>query len=222
MMDVGLKPDIITGVSCGGYAAYMAYGGHERTEIIDWFHVSRSHFKRKPLMRFFPPWDIMANTIQYESRPFLVSQDTFMNSGLKHFYVGYTDLKTKTFLVEDITKIDDPRKAYRVIMKSSMIPFVTHHAPHLDGAVDGGFLRAQFPSRHEVSQRWLIGHKTTLHPKRNRDTGVYDRVIDLTINILNPIACTARQIGVGYDLGYRQGVEIAEKFLKDHSLDLVS
>ena len=204
----GITPDIVTGISSGGYAGYMAYGGLEYEAILSWFEICRGHLKSRPVRRFFPPWDIQAVSVQKVSEPYLVSQETFLASGLSHLYIGYTKLKNFSFHMEDIISISDTQKAYNIVMKSSTIPFVTHHAPFLDGAIDGGFSKAHFPSPHKVNARWLLTYDSKFYPIRKKDKEIYDRIFTLKTPIVNPIRCSKEQLVAAYHVGFEQGLAI--------------
>jgi hypothetical protein len=204
LREKGVVPQIVTGISAGSYAAYMAYSDLGRQEIIEWFKISRAHFRKRPIRRFIPPYDTRGETARAVSRPYLVENKVFRKMGLKHFYVGYTGAKTKEFLVEDILRYQNSEDAYRAIMKSSMIPFVTHPAPHLHGAIDGTFSRGKFTSNHKVDERWYITIQSPRYPIDEEDLATFKKIISLKTCVRNPLSCSDAKLELGFDMGWDQ------------------
>lgn len=200
----GVVPDIITGISAGSFAAYMAYSDLTREEVIEWFRLSRTHFRKRPIRRFLPPYDISGEGVQAISRPYLVDMKNLRDMGLKHFYVGYTGFPHRRFIVEDILRYSRSEDAYRTLMKSSTIPFVTHQAPHLDGAIDGTYSRAKFISPHEVDERWFLTIKSPRYPIEKEDWRVFTRIVALETCVINPLYSSDRRLKRAYEMGWEQ------------------
>jgi len=158
LRDRGVIPEVVTGVSSGVHAGYLAYSGGTYDAAFRWFQLTRDHMISKPIGRFLPPYDYDGYTISCFTRPFLVSPAVFHENGLRYFFVGYVNLKHLRFVSEDILQLDKD-VTYRVILRSSTIPFLTNFVPHFDGCIDGGFRRNAFVSSLPASERWLITYE---------------------------------------------------------------
>jgi hypothetical protein len=205
----GVVPDVVTGISSGAQAAYAALSENPAADAVAWFKHAKALLRRKPLGRFFPPYDtsgaaVLDIAIRYGSDP-----SYLRTLGVRHFYVGYVELWRLRFVVEDILSFSNRRDAYLRILKTSTIPFVTHFAPHCAGAVDGGFRRLVFPSPcPSTKERWLL----TYGPRRLVSTlmsGRLDRVVCISSGIANPLHATDGQIDDAFERGYEQGMRIA-------------
>jgi hypothetical protein len=114
------------------------------------------------------------------------------------------------FVAEDILSFSYRQDAYLGLLKSSTIPFVTHFAPHCQGAVDGGFRRLAFPSPcPSTKERWLLTHGAwDRFVSASVSAGRFDRVIRISSGIASPFHATDRQIDEAFALGYDQGMRI--------------
>lgn len=206
----GVVPDVVTGISSGAQAAYAALSENPAVDAVGWFKQATALIKRRPFGRFFPPYDtsgaaVLAIATRYGSDPSYLK-----TLGVRHFYVGYTELSRLRFVVEDILSLSNRNDAYLRLLKSSTIPFVTHFAPHCAGALDGGFRRLAFPSPCPwTKERWLL----TYGPRHLISTltsaaARYDRVVCISSGIANPFHATDRQIDEAFALGYEQGMRI--------------
>jgi hypothetical protein len=205
----GVVPDVVTGISSGAQAAYAALCENPAADAVGWFKQATALIRRKPLGRFVPPYDtsgaiVLAIATRYGSDPSYLRK-----LGVRHFYVGYIELRRLRFVVEDILSLSNRHDAYLRILKASTIPFVTHFAPHCAGAVDGGFRRFAFPSPcPSTKERWLL----TYGPRRLMSTlmsASVDRVICVSSGISNPFHATDAQIDDAFERGYEQGMRIA-------------
>lgn len=151
-------PEVVTGISSGVHAGYLTYSNSDYETALRWFKNVRDHMKSKPIGRFFPPYDHDGQAIKYFTRPFLVSPNVFHSNGLKHFFVGYFNLQQRRFVAEDILQLKED-DTYRIILRSSTIPFLTNFVPHFEGCIDGGFSRRAFLSVLPTSERWLITYE---------------------------------------------------------------
>ena len=174
----GVVPDVVAAISSGAHAAYAALSENPAADAVGWFKQARALIRRKPLARFLPPYDTsgadaLAIATQYGSDP-----SYLRTLGVRHFYVGYTELWRFRFVVEDILSLSSRRDAYLRILKSSTIPFVTHFAPHCAGAVDGGFRRLAFASPcASIKERWLLGYEVPASVSGWLSAARFDRVV---------------------------------------------
>ncbi|WP_141732916.1 patatin-like phospholipase family protein [Oligoflexus tunisiensis] len=152
-----LVPDVVCSVSSGSHAAYLAYSNCDASRALSCFQASRDFLTSKPLKRFLPPYDMQGEAIRILADPFIVTHESFIKNGLKHFFVGYVSLKNRRFVMEDIL-IHPTEDAYRTIIKSSTIPFLTNFVPHFDGCIDGGFLKNNFTSCLKTQEKWMISY----------------------------------------------------------------
>ena len=203
-------PDIVTGVSAGAYAAYMCYGNLSAEEVVKFFGISRDHFKSRPgLRRVLPPYDKSAHYVTKISEPYLVDHEHFSKNGLKKFLVGYTQWPSFRFVIEDILKSEDKRSAYKSVVKSSTVPFVTNYTLHCDGAIDGGFRKMFFASNEsKVNQRVLISFDAYRLINQSV-TKKFDRIINLKTSIRSFIRATDDDLKYGFELGYEQGYKLS-------------
>jgi hypothetical protein len=206
----GVVPDVVSGISSGGHAAYAALSENPAADAVGWFKQVNALVRSKPLARFVPPYDtsgaaVLAIATRYGSDP-----SYLRTLGVRHFYVGYTQLAGLRFVAEDILSFSSRHDAYLGLLKSSTIPFITHFAPHCQGAVDGGFRRLAFPSPcPSTKERWLLTHGARhrfVSASTSADT--FDRVIPISSCIANPLHASDRQIDEAFALGYEQGMRI--------------
>jgi len=199
LRDRGVIPDVITGISSGAHAGYLAYSGSNFESALYWFQLVRDHMASKPIARFLPPYDHEGRTISHFTRPFLVNGEVFQSIGLKHFFVGYLNLRGFRFVSEDILPLDKDI-TYRVILRSSTIPFLTNFVPHFDGCIDGGFKQYAFVSGLPVSERWLITYEG-MESVASKDRH-YQRKIALPRLSRYPFYATDTKLRVGFMKGY--------------------
>ena len=197
-------PEIVTGISSGVHAGYLAYSNSDYEAALRWFQNARDHMKSKPLGRFFPPYDRDGQAINCFTRPFLVSPNVFHSNGLKHFFVGYVNLKQRRFVAEDILQLNED-VTYRVILRSSTIPFLTNFVPHFEGFIDGGFSRRAFLSALPTSERWLITYEGS--EKFACSCQTYQRKILLPKLSRYTLYASDTELRTGFEKGY----ELADK-----------
>src|SRR6478609_10073106 len=143
LRDRKVMPEVISGVSSGNHAGYLAYSGADYEKAIAWFRTSGQYLKSKPIRRFLPPYDMKADFISSWTLPFMVENEVLRRHGLRHFYVGYIQTRNMRFVSEDVLAYDT-YEVFRTILKSSSIPFVTNFVPHFGGGIDGGFAKNNF------------------------------------------------------------------------------
>ncbi|SMF77437.1 patatin-like phospholipase family protein [Pseudobacteriovorax antillogorgiicola] len=206
LRDRKIIPDIVTGISAGAYAGYMTYSGMNRQKILKWFALSRNHFYKRSLSWYLPPYDVQGEYVKKMSRPYLVERADFDRYGIRKFYVGYTTLPRFKFESVDILDNYCKHQAYEKVMKSSLVPFVTHYAPHFEGAIDGSFRRLFFASPEEPKERWLFT-LGDLYIFRNHSKE-FDRVIRLDTKIKSLTRARTSDLIDEFDIGYEQGLKI--------------
>jgi hypothetical protein len=206
----GVVPDVVAGISSGAQAAYAALTENPTVDTVAWFKQALALMKSKPLARFVPPYDTNGTAVLSIATRYGSDPSYLRTLGVRHFYVGYTQLLGLRFVMEDILSFSSRRDAYLGMLKSSTIPFVTHFAPHCAGAVDGGFRKMAFHSPcPSTKERWLLTYGA-----RHRFVSAllsvarFDRVIAISSGIANPFHATERQIDEAFDHGYEQGMRI--------------
>lgn len=203
-----LMPDIISGVSSGNHAGYLAASGADFAKALAWFRASGAFLKSKPIRRFLPPYDTNADVIRRFSLPFLVDNEVLRRSGLKHFYVGYLQTRTMQFVAEDILVYDTP-EVFRTILKSSSIPFVTNFLPHFEGGLDGGFVKNNFHAPVDAKERWMINYGHGLRPRDAFDRSIWSRRIVLPRPLGNPLLLNEKHLIDNFHRGYDFGATLA-------------
>jgi hypothetical protein len=88
-----------------------------------------------------------------------------------------------------------------------MIPFVTHQAPHLEGAIDGTFSRYKFISRHKNVNRWFITIQSPRYPIFHRDQEIFSQILRLETCVKNPLSCSDLKLKKGFEMGYDQATQ---------------
>ncbi|MFW7379046.1 MAG: patatin-like phospholipase family protein [Oligoflexus sp.] len=204
-----LVPNVVTGVSVGAFAAYQAYSGLSPKQVENWYQISRNHFRsRSGISRFLPPYDTGGMEVLKLCEPFMVDNDVFRQQGLDKFLVGYTSLPSFQFVIEDILQKQDKMLAFHPIIKSSLIPFVTHFSPHCQGAIDGGVRKMFFCSKEETRERWLFSFENMQALTKEKSGQKVTRKIILKTPISSLTAATNRQLKAGLEAGYEQGMKL--------------
>ncbi|MFW7379297.1 MAG: hypothetical protein ACOH5I_10850 [Oligoflexus sp.] len=205
LRDRELVPDIVSAVSSGNHAAYLAYSSADYHKALSWFQTARSYLMSKPIKRFFPPYDMQGDHISRFTSPFMVDHSVFRELGLKHFYVGYVNVKSFRFIAEDILPYQR-EDAYRVILKSSTIPFLTNFVPHFDGGIDGGFRTNNFSAPIDTREKWIISYGRP-NPKKF-DQKVFKRRIILPEIAGNPLRMSDSQMKENFEKCYEFGATL--------------
>jgi predicted acylesterase/phospholipase RssA len=206
----GVVPQVVTGISSGAQAAYAALAEEYIFDTVRWFKRAKSLFMTKPLRRFIPPYDIVGEEALSIASGYGSDPSYLKTLGVKHFYVGYTELPRLRFVAEDILTCGSRVDAYRAILKSSTIPFLTHFAPHCAGAIDGGFRKMAFSSPcRDTRERWLLTYRTSKGQPRFRGGERFDRVLDFACLLRNPFYATDAQLDTCFAMGYDQGMAVA-------------
>ncbi|HYX33778.1 MAG TPA: patatin-like phospholipase family protein [Oligoflexus sp.] len=199
-----LVPDVVCSVSSGSHAAYLTYSNSDANRALACFQSARD-LVSKPLKRFLPPFDMQGETIRKLCEPFIVTHDSFMKNGLRHFFVGYVSLKSRRFVTEDILA-GPSDQAYRTIIKSSTIPFLTNFVPHFDGCIDGGFVTNNFTSPLPTSEKWMISYDFGRLGPLNRD--IFQRRIVLPRPKGSPLFMTDAQMQETFERCFEIGVTL--------------
>jgi predicted acylesterase/phospholipase RssA len=206
----GVVPDVVAGISSGAQAAYAALSENPAVDAVGWFKQAKALMKSKPLARFVPPYDTTGAAVLAIATRFGSDPSYLRTLGVRHFYVGYTELWRLRLVVEDILSLSSRSDAYLRLLKSSTIPFVTHFAPHCAGAVDGGFRRMVFSSPcPSTKERWLLTYGAQRVMSALVRVARFDRIVCISSGITNPFYATDRQIDEAYALGFEQGMRIS-------------
>lgn len=206
----GVVPQVVTGISSGAQAAYAALTEEYVFDTVRWFKRAKGLFMTKPLRRFIPPYDTFGLEALGIAKDYGSDPSYLKTLGVRHFYVGYTEIPGMRFVVEDILTCTSRMDAYRAILKSSTIPFLTHFAPHCAGAIDGGFRKMAFSSPcQDTRERWLLTYRTAKGTPRFRNGDHFDRVLPFACLLRNPFYATDAQIDTCFAMGYDQGMAVA-------------
>jgi hypothetical protein len=204
-------PDVITGVSGGAWAAMAVLGRCYRDgHSVKFVKMVRNHLISKPIRRFFPPFPksgippkLLRYSMTHSSNPSYIKK-----LGVKHFYVGHTQLPSFRFVVEDVLEFENREKIFQAIWRSSTLPFVTHHGIHSHGGLDGGLRKLVFPSHHKVKERWIISNYVkpfSFLPNRKK----FHRIIPVPTKIKLPLFASDEAIEASFDLGYEAGMRLS-------------
>jgi predicted acylesterase/phospholipase RssA len=200
-----LVPDVVCSVSSGSHAAYLAYSNSDTMRALQWFQTARDFLISKPLRRFLPPYDMQGETLGTLVQPFIAHPESFARIGLRHFFVGYVSLRSRSFVMEDILAHPSDQ-AYRAIIKSSTIPFLTNFVPHFDGCIDGGFVTNNFTSKLETKEKWMISYD--FGRLARLDTKTFDRRIVLPRPKGTPLYMNDQQMSEIFERCYEIGITL--------------
>lgn len=204
-------PDVFTGVSGGAWAAMAVLGKcYQDGHSVHFSKLVRNHLLSRPISRFLPPYakcgipnHLLKYSMAHSSDPNYIKR-----IGVKHFYVGHTDLPSMRFTETDVLTLGSRKEIFHHIWRSSSIPFVTHHGLHSHGGLDGAFRKLVFPSSHDVQERWLISNSVwPLKMMINRKK--FDRIIHVKSKVKLPFLATNRQIDHSYESGYEFGLKLS-------------
>ncbi|HYX37432.1 MAG TPA: hypothetical protein VE954_30385 [Oligoflexus sp.] len=200
-------PQIISAVSSGNHAGYLAFSDADFNKAMAWFRTSGEYLKSKPITRFLPPYDMKADHISSFTLPFMVDTEVLRKNGLKHFYVGYIQTKNMKFVAEDVMTYD-MYEVFRAILKSSSIPFVTNFVPHFGGGIDGGFAKNNFHSPLETRERWMITYGLS-NRGPTLDRRIWTRRVILPRPVGNPLLLNEQHLIENFHRGYDFGATLA-------------
>jgi predicted acylesterase/phospholipase RssA len=200
-----LVPDVVCSVSSGSHAAYLTYSNSDTMRALLWFQTARDFLISKPFKRFLPPYDMQGEALCSLVQPFIANHESFAKAGLRHFFVGYVSLKSRSFVMEDILAHPSDQ-AYKVIIKSSTIPFLTNFVPHFDGCIDGGFITNNFTSKLETKEKWMISYDFGRLGQLDRKT--YQRRIVLPRPKGTPLYMSDEQMKEIFERCYEIGVTL--------------
>ncbi len=198
-------PEIISAVSSGNHAGYLAFSGADYDKALAWFKTSGQFIKSKPLKRFIPPYDMKGEYISSFTLPFMVDNSVLIENGLKHFYVGYVKAKNMQFVTEDVLGYEMDQ-TFRTILKSSSIPFLTNFVPHFEGGIDSGWLKNNFHAPMEARERWLIHYG--FGSKDSYDKDIWQRRIVLPRPLGNPLLLNEEHLVENFHRGYEFGATL--------------
>jgi hypothetical protein len=204
-------PDIITGVSGGAWAAMAVLSKCYRDgHSVKFTKMVRNHLISKPLRRFLPPFPkqgippkLLRYSLAHSSDPSYIKK-----LGVKHFYVGHTQLPLFRFVTEDVLEFENRERIFQAIWRSSSIPFLTHHGIHSNGGLDGGLRKLVFASPHKVKERWIISNYVKPF-KIFHDKKKYHRIIPIPTKIRLPLFASDDAIEASFDLGYEEGMRLS-------------
>ncbi|HET9235866.1 MAG TPA: patatin-like phospholipase family protein [Oligoflexus sp.] len=199
-------PEVISGVSSGNHAGYLAFSDADYQKALAWFRTSGEFLKSRPIRRFLPPYDMNGDHISSFTLPFMVDNSVLVRNGLRHFYVGYIQTKNMQFVAEDVL-LYNTYEVFRTILKSSSIPFITNFVPHFGGGIDGGFAKNNFPSPVDSRERWMISYG--LDPNTPLDRTIWSRRIVLPRPKGNPILLNEQHLVDNFHRGYDFGATLA-------------
>lgn len=203
-------PDVITGVSGGAWAAMAVLGKcYQDGHSVRFTKMVRNHLISKPLSRFLPPFPkygvppkLLRYSLAHSSNPSYIKR-----LGVKHFYVGHTQLPSFRFVVEDVLEFADREKIFQTIWRSSSLPFLTHHGIHSNWGLDGGLRKLVFPSHHKVKERWIISNYVKPF-QIFRDRKTFHRIIPVPTKIRLPLFASDKAIEASFELGYEEGMRL--------------
>jgi predicted acylesterase/phospholipase RssA len=198
-------PRVVSGISSGNHAAYLAYSNADYNKAIEWFQTIRAYLVSKPVRRFLPPYDMKGEHISSFTLPYMVDNTVLREMGLEHFYVGYVSLGSLKFIAEDVMPYSK-LEVCRTILKSSTIPFFTNFVPHFEGAVDGGFRTNNFTSPIPTEEKWMISYA---HGNRiSFDRKLYKRRIVLPKSQGSALRMNDNAMRATFERGYEFGATL--------------
>lgn len=200
-----INPEIITGISSGFHAAFICLTQKRPEDKILWFQQIRDQFNntRSDLFRFIPPYDTRAETIWEWSKDRLVDPQNFKKLGVEKFLVGFTNVK-KGFKFETVDIVElEAFDAWRMIIRSGMIPFLTIPAPWFEGCLDGGIRKPLFLSQEQTDVKIGLAylHSPRIHKKQ------FDHLVYLPQCSFSFVNATNDQLARGFEQGYQIGLK---------------
>jgi len=209
LRDRGIIPDVITGISAGGWAGYWAlvenYMNATKHFARDWQQHSFKNLMARfvPPMKVEPPFYLLKRARELGSHPKYVKR-----LGVKHFYVGYLQLPKIEFVYEDILSHQSEMRVYSSLWRSSSLPFLTHHAHHCLGGIDGGLKHVAFPSPCDSKERILFKYWPKIVPVPGVRLNDYTRVVQIKTRIANPMHANHKKLDHEFESGYEQGMKL--------------
>lgn len=208
LQERSIVPEIITGISSGFHAAFVTYTVASHEGKIFWFKQIRDQLEQQIVhnrfSRFLPPYDRKAEAIWEWSQHNLVDPKVFKDQGIEKFYVGYTNLlRGLKFEAVDLIELDS-YDAWRMVIRTCMIPFATIAAPTFEGCLDGGIRKAVFLVDEPCDYKLGLGYiKSPRIDKKKFDRFVYlPRCAPFFLN------ATETQLKKGFEQGYEIGLKI--------------
>ncbi|MFT7521838.1 MAG: hypothetical protein ACI9MC_003990 [Kiritimatiellia bacterium] len=209
LRDRGVVPNSVTGISSGAVAAALTYGYGSSDSAIGFFERAFDLVRERGASAMVPPYSKGDDDLIEQMRPFVAPPITYREHGLQHLWIGAAVLPTLRFETRELLGDEDHDGLIRGLAHTSMMPFMTHNAPHLQGRLDGAFRKNHFTSPTDASQRWLFTYARKPFTSGRGPRSAYDRVVLLDSPFWFSLHLSRRRLRQAWHSGYAQGQRLA-------------
>lgn len=230
LYDGGMVPKNICGISSGNHAAYMGLSENSPEKIAWIFSEMGNSFGRsfkKSLRTALKIDKLNKKNLSYDDWQeiedvwgpivnYFLGKKHLIESGVKSFYVGYTDGNGFKFSYKDAMEDSISEKdVVRLVIQSGMIPFLTMPKFSYNTAFDGGFSRGLFSSGEEgVFRLGVVYQGGKWSGLSGRGESAMDGIAYIKSPSATPLYAKEDKILECFWLSYQDGLMWAKKLKK--------